>query len=457
MTASARTALAAGRARTPASTPAAGALDCGGEPCDAVARGLLRVLRPEAGRAGRQRTRVRRLPHGDRQLPALARQRRGEVPAAAAAAPVAIPTPTIRCSGRSTPTISASTARTRSDFSNLRQNGLVRITVPLPPNIRLIDPATNAPSSETFVDVWRSVPTVNDVALTGPDDGNRVAARPEPDRRLPAGRPRRRRSRSRRSARSSITRRSRARRRSSCSTICRRSSACCSRTIVCAPWPTPSREGTRPLPDPDPPLDRARRAGQGGVRARLRPVPRRPRTVDAAGHAHRPPAPVIRFHTILSQCPRPGRHRDAGAIRVCALPAAPRAQCADLRDRAVGADAEPGGLLPAGTKVRRTSSDPGRALLTGFVGGPPALGRLGQVRHSRAARHRARPRRTSTTTAPPRSRRWSTTTSSSSSACRRTRRRAAPSRRSRRPTACTSIGGRRRKNARRCIAYLRKL
>ena len=32
--------------------------------------------------------------------------------------------------------------------------------------------------------------------------------------------------------------------------------------------------------------------------------------------------------------------------------------------------AGPAGVLPAGTKVRRTSSDPGRALLTGFVGGP---------------------------------------------------------------------------------------
>ena len=32
--------------------------------------------------------------------------------------------------------------------------------------------------------------------------------------------------------------------------------------------------------------------------------------------------------------------------------------------------AGPSGVLPAGTKVRRTSSDPGRALLTGFVGGP---------------------------------------------------------------------------------------
>ena len=67
-----------------------------------------------------------------------------------------------------------------SDFSNLRQNGLVRITFPLPANIKLIDPATNLPSAETFVDVWRSVPTVNDVALTGPDGGIRLAARPEP-------------------------------------------------------------------------------------------------------------------------------------------------------------------------------------------------------------------------------------------------------------------------------------
>ena len=29
--------------------------------------------------------------------------------------------------------------------------------------------------------------------------------------------------------------------------------------------------------------------------------------------------------------------------------------------------------LPNGTTIRRTSSDPGRALLTGFVGGPPPL------------------------------------------------------------------------------------
>src|SRR6185436_11740628 len=61
---------------------------------------------------------------------------------------------------------------TANDFSNLRQNGLVRIVFALPSNIRLIDPATNQPSTESFVDVWRMVPSVNDVALTGPDGAN---------------------------------------------------------------------------------------------------------------------------------------------------------------------------------------------------------------------------------------------------------------------------------------------
>ena len=59
-----------------------------------------------------------------------------------------------------------------SDFTNLRQNGLIRIVLPLPPNIRLIDPATNLPSGEMVADVWRAVPSVNDVKLTGPDGVN---------------------------------------------------------------------------------------------------------------------------------------------------------------------------------------------------------------------------------------------------------------------------------------------
>jgi len=57
-----------------------------------------------------------------------------------------------------------------SDFSNLIENGLVRVTMPLPGNVRLIDPATGLPSDETFVDLWRAVMPVLNVAITGPDN-----------------------------------------------------------------------------------------------------------------------------------------------------------------------------------------------------------------------------------------------------------------------------------------------
>ena len=59
-----------------------------------------------------------------------------------------------------------------TDYSNLRQNGLIRVVFALPANIRLIDPATNAPSDERTVDIWRMVPGVTDVKLTGSDGLN---------------------------------------------------------------------------------------------------------------------------------------------------------------------------------------------------------------------------------------------------------------------------------------------
>jgi len=43
-----------------------------------------------------------------------------------------------------------------SDFSNLRENALIRISSAAA-NMHLIDPATNLPSSETFGGVWRMV------------------------------------------------------------------------------------------------------------------------------------------------------------------------------------------------------------------------------------------------------------------------------------------------------------
>ena len=156
---------AAGRAAAHAT------LDCDGEPCGAVVRGLIAFVdRTPGGLAGNGRACADcHMPTDSFQLsPAsvearyqLLQRRRQRHPEA--------DDPLFR-------PIDADDFRTNGDaaddFSNLRQNALVRITFPLPPNIRLIDPITDAPSDETVADVWRSVPTVNDVALTGPDTVN---------------------------------------------------------------------------------------------------------------------------------------------------------------------------------------------------------------------------------------------------------------------------------------------
>src|SRR4029434_1489335 len=52
---------------------------------------------------------------------------------------------------------------------NLVDNGLIRVTMPLPLNVKLVDPVTGLPSDETSVDLWRAVMPVLNVAITGPD------------------------------------------------------------------------------------------------------------------------------------------------------------------------------------------------------------------------------------------------------------------------------------------------
>jgi cytochrome c peroxidase len=67
-----------------------------------------------------------------------------------------------------------------TDYTNLREHALIRVTLPLPGNVQLIDPSTGQPSSERSVDVWRAVPTVINVKLTGPDALNPWARDPNP-------------------------------------------------------------------------------------------------------------------------------------------------------------------------------------------------------------------------------------------------------------------------------------
>ena len=70
------------------------------------------------------------------------------------------------------------------DFTNLTQLGLVRVTIPLPANVKLLDcgatvpcPASARPTSETVADVWRATPSIFDVNITGPDGVNPVSPR----------------------------------------------------------------------------------------------------------------------------------------------------------------------------------------------------------------------------------------------------------------------------------------
>ena len=247
------------------------------------------------------------------------------------------------------------------------------------------------------MDVWRAVPTVNDVKLTGPDGAEPLAARPEPHRRLPAGCARRDAA----GAGAGRAHQSRAgperARRSSSWTTCTPSSACCSRTTRVRALSDAIDAGTTPLPDPDPPLNALEQQGKVVFDARVRAVPRRARPVDAAG-ARRP----IPRHR--EPVPAAGRYRLAGALRLRALPAAPRPQRADVRDHAGERHDGPSHEL----RSRARAAD-------GVRGRAAAAGRLEQVRRARRCAASARPRRTSTTTARPRSKRSWTTTSSSSS------------------------------------------
>jgi hypothetical protein len=75
------------------------------------------------------------------------------------------------------------------DFTNLTQNGLVRVTIALPANVKLLDcgatvpcPASARPTSETVAAVWRATPSIFDVHITGPDGVAPVSLRgPNPN------------------------------------------------------------------------------------------------------------------------------------------------------------------------------------------------------------------------------------------------------------------------------------
>jgi cytochrome c peroxidase len=324
---------------------------CGGEPCDAVARGFVAFFdRKLEGLGGNGRAcadchmaadHFQLSPASVEARFRFLQFRRERHPAADDPLFRPIDADDFRLNGD-----------TASDFSNLRQNGLVRITFTLPQNIKLIDPATNAPSAETFVDLWRSVPTVNDVALTGPDGANPWPRGPNEsggyqlDARVAT---------LQEQALGALT--NHAQTQNAVPQQLLDDLASFQRLLFTnhrvRELSDAVRAGTTPLPDPDPPLNELETQGKAVF-------------VRACAHCHGGPgqsttqAPVVRFHDIASQCPRPV---DTVAPARFAFAACEPRLARNVRTYEI--------TLANNTKTRRTSSDPGRALLTGFVGGPP--------------------------------------------------------------------------------------
>jgi cytochrome c peroxidase len=240
-----------------------------------------------------------------------------------------------------------------SDFTTLRRNGLIRITFPLPANVRLIDPATNQPSAETTVDVWRAVPSVFNVALTGPDGHVFVARGPNPgggfqlDARI---------STLQDQALSAFINHAEVERTPTQRTL--DDLAAFQLTLFSSPGvqalANAVASGVFPLPDPDPPLTALE---QQGKTVFLRACAQ---CHGGTGQSTTSPPIVARFHDIATTCPRP--------VDTLSPPRFVFAACPDGISAKVRIYEF---TLADGTKIRRASSDPGRALLTGFVGGPP--------------------------------------------------------------------------------------
>ena len=327
--------------------------ECGGENCAAVFRGLLAFVdgRPK-GLGGNGRScadchlpedSLQRSPDSAQARYKLLQLRRKWNPRAQDPLFLPIDADDFRIHGEKA-----------SDYSNLLENGLIRVTLPLPPNMRLIDPLTNAVSTETTADVWRMVPSVNDVRLTGTDGA--IPAWPRGPNTTGGYQLDGRKANLQEQALGAFEAHAQTTKAPSARLL--DDLAAFQNVLFSSPraraLSDAVRAGVTPLPDVDPPLSEL--AQQGKVVF-----------TRACAQCHGGPGQsttqtplTLRFHDISSQCPRPVD--TVVPARWSFTPCPPRL-ARNARTYEI--------TLANGTIVRRTSSDPGRALLTGFVGGPP--------------------------------------------------------------------------------------
>jgi len=279
------------------------------------------------------------------------------------------------------------------DFTNLTQNGLIRVTLPLPSNVKLLDcgskvpcPASAHPTSETEADVWRSVPSILDATITGPDGATPSASRgPNPsggyqlDGRIDT---------LQNQALSALRNHAATRNDPPASFLDDLAA------FEGGQFSSPSVKAlsdaiaahASPLPDPDPVLDSLEVAGKavfvrscaqchgnmGGHPSGSTPIEQ--------GTLGTPTA-LIRYHSIQSACPRPVDtvNPPRFVFATCSASQMENVRTYEITNSGAPPSGTPcGGAPPQPACVTRvTISDPGRMLLTGY----PVPGGPGDIQH----------------------------------------------------------------------------
>ncbi len=276
------------------------------------------------------------------------------------------------------------------DFTNLTLHGLVRVTIPLPANVKLLDcgatvpcPATARPTSETVADVWRATPSVFDVRITGPDGVTPAWPRgPNPsggyqlDGRI-----------------DTLQNQALGALRGHAATAIDPPASFLDDLAAFqnAQFSSPGVKtlsdaiaaGTSPLPDPDPVLNELETSGKS--------VFNRACAQCHGNLGDRPggstpilqgtPNTIPRYHDIASTCPRPV---DTASPRRFIFAPCSASQMKNVRTYEItNSGVAPGGTACGGAApeppcvTRLTTTDPGRLLLTGF----PQSGPLGDIQH----------------------------------------------------------------------------
>jgi hypothetical protein len=279
------------------------------------------------------------------------------------------------------------------NFTNLMQNGLIRVTIPLPANVKLLDcgatvpcPASARPTSETVADVWRSVPSIFDAKITGPDGAAPEWAR-GPNQR----------------GGYQLDGRIDTLQNQALSALRNHAGATVDPPVSFlddiaafqqAQFSSASVKslsdamaaGTSPLPDPDPVLDGLEMAGKsvfnracGQCHGNMggHPSGSTPILQGTQGT----PTALVRYHDIMTACPRPVDNVTPPrfSFAPCSASQMENVRTYEITNSGVAPSGTPcGGASPQPACVTRiTTSDPGRLLLTGY----PVAGGPGDIQH----------------------------------------------------------------------------